>query len=352
MRNGSPADDADRLRMAYSSERGVERLEEIHSLQWRDEFLVVERIFSPASDKLSVGLANIHSVVPDIEVNKDKILRATEIFKERRVNIAVFPELALTGYFWADEAECRRYMAQGMLETHYEWIEKELKPLLDDHLHEIILNGLTEAPNGRFYNTTVVIGKHNDYRDLSQSYRKVYLPGVEALYCEPGPENRLLAESPYGRFGFTTSYDYFFEKLLRDYAFEDEVDALFQTACWRAVAMRDYPSMNMRTDEYYGHLWDIVMPASSATNQVWTIACNAVGRHEISNASFWGGSGVWAPSGLPLVQASNIHEELLVLHNLDIKGQRRAEIDDFHYAFDFKEIYRPMTGSSHICRID
>ena len=35
--------------------------------------------------------------------------------------------------------------------------------------------------------------------------------------------------------------------------------------------------MNLRTDHYYGELWDYVMPASSATNQVWTIACNAVG---------------------------------------------------------------------------
>ena len=57
----------------------------------------------------------------------------------------------------------------------------------------------------------------------------------------------------------------------------DEVDAIVQMASWRAAGDRDYPGMNVRTDHYYGDLWDYVMPASSATNQVWTIACNAVG---------------------------------------------------------------------------
>ncbi|WP_300007004.1 hypothetical protein [Pseudonocardia sp.] len=55
--------------------------------------------------------------------------------------------------------------------------------------------------------------------------------------------------------------------------------------------------MNLRTDRYYDDLWDYVLPAASATNQVWTIACNAVGSHGVTGAPFWGGSGIWAPSG-------------------------------------------------------
>ena len=80
-------------------------------------------------------------------------------------------------------------------------------------------------------------------------------------------------------------------------------------------------------------------------NQVWTIACNAVGRHGVSGADFWGGSGVWAPSGIPLVQASNFRDELLVIRNLDIAGARQPELDDFNYEFDFREVYRRMTAA-------
>jgi len=47
--------------------------------------------------------------------------------------------------------------------------------------------------------------------------------------------------------------------------------------------------MNVGTDTYYGDLWDIMLPATAAMNQVWLAACNAVGKHPISGAAFWGG---------------------------------------------------------------
>ena len=36
-----------------------------------DEFLIAERSYSDDESKLSVGLANIHAKVPDVEANKD-----------------------------------------------------------------------------------------------------------------------------------------------------------------------------------------------------------------------------------------------------------------------------------------
>jgi len=127
----------------------------------------------------------------------------------------------------------------------------------------------------------------------------------------------------------------------------DNVDAIIQIASWRAASLRDYPGMNVRTDRYYGELWDMVMAASSATNQFWTIACNAVGRHSISGAYFWGGSGIWAPSGMKLLQASHVNEELLIVHNLNIQAERQAERLDIDYGMDFRAIYKPM-GDGYI----
>ncbi len=106
----------------------------------------------------------------------------------------------------------------------------------------------------------------------------------------------------------------------------------------------------MRTDSYYGDLWDTVLPAAAATNQAWVIACNAVGPHPISGAEFWGGSGIWAPSGMRLIQASNINEELLIVRNLDVRGARATERDDFNYAIDFDEIYRRLGDSRAVTR--
>ncbi|MGI8439797.1 MAG: hypothetical protein ACR2NV_06295, partial [Thermoleophilaceae bacterium] len=92
-----------------------------------DEFQVVERTYSSDVRHLSVGLANISAVVPGVEENKDKILRAATIFRDRGVNVAIFPEFCLSGYFWDAEDDCREYMATALTERHVDWIENSLK---------------------------------------------------------------------------------------------------------------------------------------------------------------------------------------------------------------------------------
>jgi predicted amidohydrolase len=328
----------------------AERYSPFRPIEVVDGFPVIERVYSDDPAGLSIGLANIHAEVPDIETNKRKIVRIAQIFKERHVNFAVFPEFCLSGYFWEDEPSCRRYMAEAVTERHLGWIEEELAPLLDDHFKGIILNNVCRGPGEKFFNKTFAVSEAFDYLDPRYSYDKVFLPGIEKIFTESGRDDRLVVTGDRGRFGFTTCYDCLFTELLREYSLVDRVDAIVEIASWRAAATRDYPGLNVRTDHYYGDLWDTVLAASAAVNQVWVIACNAVGRHGISGAAFWGGSGVWAPSGLCLVQASHFNEELLIVHNLDIKGARKAERDDFDYAIDFSEIYRPMDDSRAFTR--
>ncbi len=316
-----------------------------------DELLVVERSYCDDESKLSVGLANIHADVPDVEANKDKILRAASIFKERGVNIAVFPEFCLSGYFWDGREDCLAYMKQAVTEAHADWIESELQPLIGEDLEAIVLNNLVAVERQDcFLNRTFVIGRDADYLADENTYDKVFLPGIEKDYTESGRDDRLVLSTRHGRLGFTTCYDYLFSELLREYSMVEKVDAIVQIASWRAAGRRDYPRMNQRTDHYYGALWDSVMSASSATNQVWTIACNAVGNHGVSGVPFWGGSGIWAPSGICLIQASHVREELLIVHNVDIEGALETEKDDFDYAFDFKQVFRPLEGGSTFTR--
>lgn len=335
------------------SDQMPKMLHQIRPIEQEDEFLVVERVFSEDAGLPSVGLANIHAEVPNIEANKDKILRACQIFKERGANIAIFPEFCLSGYFWEDEYACWDYMNEAVTENHRDWIDGTLKSVLDDSFRLIVLNNLKRGPERKFYNTTFAVAKEDfDYLDPIHSYNKVFLPGIEKIYTETGQDDRLMFESRagFGRFGFTTCYDYLFTDLLREYAVRDQVDVIVQIASWRAASRRDYPGMNVRTDLYYGELWDMAMAASSATNQFWTIACNAVGRHAISGSAFWGGSGIWAPSGLKLIQASHFNEELLIVHNLNFRGERQVELDDFDYAIDFHAIYKPMGGGRGFSR--
>ncbi|CAN5226300.1 amidohydrolase [soil metagenome] len=316
-----------------------------------DEFVIVERSYCDDESKLSVGLANIHAEVPGIEANKDKILRAASIFKQRGVNIVVFPEFCLSGYFWDQREDCLAYMHEAVTEHHGAWIERELQPLIGGDLEAIVLHNLTAAAGqDRFLNRTFAIGRDADYLADENTYDKVFLPGIEKDYTDSGRDDLLVLQTRHGRLGFSTCYDYLFSELLREYSMVEKVDAIIQIASWRSAGQRDYPAMNLRTDHYYGDLWDAVMPASSATNQVWTIACNAVGAHGVSGAPFWGGSGIWAPSGMCLIQGSHVNEELVIVHNLDVEAAQEAEKDDFDYNFDFEQIYRPLEGGKTFTR--
>jgi len=82
--------------------------------------------------------------------------------------------------------------------------------------------------------------------------------------------------------------------------------------------------------------------SKAAYNQIWSLGVNAVGPHDVTGDYFWGGSGVWVPSGLKLIQASNITAELILVRNLDLRGQRRKERDDFNYHIDFARFYKPI----------
>jgi predicted amidohydrolase len=313
---------------------------------------VIEREYSGDADGLSVGIANISATVPGIEANRDKVLRAATAFRDRGVNLAVFPELCLSGYFWEDEEECWRYMREAALERQADWIEGELQPLLDGDFTHIVLNGVSEGPGDRLVNRTFVLGRDAEYLSDEETYDKVFLPGIEKTYTESGRDDRLVFEHSGCRLGFTTCYDVLFGELLREYRIRDEVDAIVEVASWRAGAVRDYPGLNVRTDHYYGELWESVLPAAAATSQSWVIACNAVGRHGVTGATFWGGSGIWAPSGLELVRASRVDDELIVVHNVDIRGAREEENESFDYAIDFREIYRPLGESRAFTRRD
>ena len=315
------------------------------AMQQVEEFLVVERTYSDDASLPTVGLANIAAAVPGIEENKAKVERASAVFKQRGVNVAIFPEFCLSGYFWEDEEACWEYMEQAVTERHLDWLDERLRPLLDDNFRAIILNNIRRGTGRKFRNTTFIVSDDiSDPLAEEVAYDKVFLPGIEKVYTDSGRDDRLIVSGwrGEGKLGFTTCYDYLFNDLLREYAVIDEVDAIIEIASWRAAATRDYPGMNVRTDLYYGDLWDNVLAAASATNQVWTVACNAVGRHPISGEAFWGGSGIWAPSGLKLIQASHFNEELVIVNNIDVTGARHEEKGDFDYGFDFSEIYRPM----------
>jgi predicted amidohydrolase len=322
------------------------------------EIPVIERSYSDDSGKISIGIANIKNHVSfsgtaSIEENKQKILRMIDIFKKHNVNMVLFPEFSLTGYFWDDSPECWNYMKKGLTNEHLEWLT-EIKSKLNNHLQYIVFNNIRLNPkdlNGKYLNSTYIVDKSFDCTNLNSDrnekfhiYDKTFLPGIENTFTKSGKTDILVLDTKWGKIGFTTCYDMCFTQLFKEHAMFDKVDAIVNLASWRGTSEREYPGMNVKSDHYYGFIWDLMASSQAAFNQVWVITGNAVGEQKRGDYKFWGGSGVWAPSGMKLFQGSNDSEELIIIHHIDIKGQVEYEHNDFFYYDDFIKIFNPIKG--------
>jgi predicted amidohydrolase len=385
-------------------------------------FNVVERWCSTEKNGLTIGIANIRNFAPNdesqvgsatsIEKNKQQILHAVDEFKKYNVNIVVFPEFCLTGYFWNTEnnnpvgskglSDCWQYMNKGAVNAQMEWLS-QLQSRLGDSLEYIIFNNIRRAqpsepagPENRFLNSLYVIDRFFDCKNLysefneeNRIYDKTFLPGVEKTYEQSGIDDFLVIETEkWGRFGFTICYDLCFSQLYEEYGMWDNVDAIIQTASWRGTGnhnagkedyeeMRGYEGKPIINKYGYGYQWNLMAAARAATNQVWFIACNAVGNQEMKLTApeevyyeFWGGSGLWAPSGMNLLQAScnngslaAVPDELLVIHGIDIKGgvdSAKENYGDYYQDFRYYsdstepgtiEIYRPVDDARAFSRM-
>ena len=310
------------------------------------EFRVIERTFSDDESKPSILLANMDTTI-NTETNLLKMEQVIQLAHERDVNIVIFPELCVTGYVWdaEDDADVFEHLRGGDNNNLTHWMNNVRDSLTDSgNGLEYVLYNNVRGVGDDLYNSTFILHPHIDPNDPQFIYDKIFLPPIECRFFTRGPDRRLVIDTKWGRFGFLICYDLTFIELARKYALQHEVDAIVTMAQWNSESIREYPGMNVRTDHYYGFLWDLMNSSKAAYNQVWSLAANSVGRHPISEEYFWGGSGVWAPSGMNVLQASNIHEELLLIRNIDIEGQTEREKDEYNYRLDFQGIYSDIAG--------
>jgi predicted amidohydrolase len=304
----------------------------------------VERVFSDKEECPSVLIANLNSA-SDVSTNLSRMEEVVQTAHQKGANMVVFPELTVTGYVWNDHEghdvlELLEEGENGKIESTLKRIRNSLRN--DGQGLEYVFYNNVRKKNGDFYNSTFILSQTIDHSREEFIYDKVFLPPIEQQFFHQGADKRLTIDTKWGRFGFLICYDLCFVELPRKYAFQDHVDAIITMANWRSEAIREYPRMNIMSDHYYGFLWDLMNASKAAYNQVWSLGANMVGRHAVTGDYFWGGSGIWAPSGMNIVQGSNITEELILVRNMDIKGQRFKEQDDFNYRIDFAGFYKQM----------
>ena len=251
-------------------------------------------------DKIKLALCQISSKREDKEANLQKIEQLTLKAKYQEADLAIFPEMSLTGYVLHDQIYEQAEIIPGRT-VHV--IEK-----LAERTGMHIIFGmpeLCEKTQSTVYNTAVLVGPEG----LIGKYRKMYLPThsvfEEKRYFRPGYEPAAF-QTELGCIGLTICYDVFFPEVFR----LSRLKGAQLIVCISAspAVRRGY--------------FEILTSARALENTAYLAYVNLSGIED--GLQFWGGSRLVNPTGDVLVKGKYDQEDF-VLCEIDNSELRIAE---------------------------
>lgn len=251
-------------------------------------------------ERIALALAQMSSKREDKKENLKRIEELTIKAKGQKAELAIFPELCLTGYVLRDQL-------YELAETIPGPSTKQVETLAHKTGMHIIFGmpELSERTKATLYNTAVFVGP----KGIIGKYRKMYLPThsvfEEKRYFRPGYQTASFT-TPLGDIGLCICYDLFFP----------EVTRLTRLAGAKLiVCISASPSVRK---SYF----EILTAARALENTAYIAYVNLVGVQD--GLQFWGGSRLVSPTGDTIAQAK-YDEEDFVLCEIDFNEIRPAE---------------------------
>jgi N-carbamoylputrescine amidase len=164
----------------------------------------------PESDT-TVACIQMKPVVAAKDANVRRSLALIAEAAAKGARLVVLPELANSGYVFADRAE-----AFGLAEeipdgaTSRAWIDAARRHDL------IIVAGIAEREGAALYNSAIVVGPSGHIG----TFRKMHLWNAENLFFEPGNLGFPVFKTPIGRIGVAICYDGWFPETFRLHALQ------------------------------------------------------------------------------------------------------------------------------------
>ena len=256
--------------------------------------------------QLRVGLAQSDSVLGDRVKNMERHRQWVERALSAGVELLVFPELSLTGYFLKDLVPEAALRVDGNEPADLKALSRDI---------DLVVGAVIEEPDHRFFNASLYLSQG----ELVHIHRKVYLPTYgmfdEQRYLAPGDRFRAFS-TRYGRAGMLVCEDIW--HLSSAYLLSLQgVDLM--------ICPSASPGRGITTDERLGtaESYALVCRTYAQFLTTYFLYCNRVGYED--GANFWGGSMVIAPNGDLLAQAEDA-DEALVVSTLDLGAIRRERL--------------------------
>lgn len=215
-----------------------------------------------------LACAQMECKLGDVRENLSRIRSiASEIArKSKAVDIAVFPELATTGYFLGKKWKTLAEEIPGP-------VTDELSKIASENGYYLVC-GVDEKDGDSIYDSAVLIDPNGK---IIGSYRKVHLWDTEKKYFSRG-QNFPVFKTKHCKLGVGICYDLEFPESARTMALEGAEVLLFPSA--------EIDPMSRQIDSY--------LLSRSAENCVFVGFANRIGR-EAPNVSFFGHSQVASP---------------------------------------------------------
>jgi predicted amidohydrolase len=251
-------------------------------------------------DKIKLALAQISSKRENKEANLQKIETLTFKAKEQGADIAIFPEMSLTGYVVRDQFYELAETIPGSTVERVEALAKKTG------MHVIFgMPELSEKTRATVFNTAVFVGP----KGLIGKYRKMYLPThsvfEEKRYFRPGYQTATF-QTDLGNIGLCICYDLFFPEVLR---------LIRLKGAQLIVCISASPAVRR------GY-FEILTCARALENTAYLAYVNLAGVED--GLQFWGGSRLVSPAGDVLAKAKYDEEDFLTCE-VDYSDLRTAE---------------------------
>jgi len=256
--------------------------------------------------RFRLAVAQVAPVLGDVEKNLALHEKMAREAISQSVNLLVFPELSLTGYFLKDQVPSVALTAEDpALETLRNLSQRVA----------MVVGFVEEAPGHRFHNAAVYL----EGGEIRHIHRKAYLPtyGIfdEQRYLAAGGRIRAF-DTALGRMAILICEDMWHPAAAGIAAWDGAEIILCPSASpGRGVGQAE-PFQNSNT-------WERVIRAYGDLFTCFVVYANRVGYED--GACFWGGSEVVGPTGASLAKARYLEEDLLVVE-VDAGALRRARI--------------------------
>ncbi|MFQ5809236.1 MAG: nitrilase-related carbon-nitrogen hydrolase [Armatimonadota bacterium] len=272
----------------------------------------------------TVRLAQVNPALGDVRRNLDMHLAHIDAAVAERVQLIVFPELSLTGY----------YLRDLVPDVALRLESPEVKSLAERSTKLSIVVGLVEeTPDFDFH----VAALYLEGGQVRHVHRKVYLPTYgmfdEERYYGVGDRIRAF-DTGLGRCAMLICEDLWHPSAAY-VASRDRMQYL--------IAPSDSPVRGITSGKpEAADAYDAMLSTYARLFQVYVFFANRVGYEE--GVSFWGGSQIIDPTGETVAQAAYLEEAQLTA-TIDVGAVRRARarsplLSDERMALTLRELQR------------